>query len=176
MGLPSKLKAGAFTVIAVVVLVVLATTLSNFISSPWYVVESRSMEPVLHVGDLVMAVPVSPEEISAGPQGDIIIYQPPVGKPIIHRVIDKAYIDGTWFFLTKGDNNLLPDQDPYNPYTWVSEDRVIAKMLFSIPLVGFPFLESVKPFTETVLIVALAYLIFTSLSPSRGKSAKKSRR
>ena len=162
-----KVKAAIATLLVIALVLVVASLVPSVIPPPWYVVASRSMEPTLHVGDLVIAFPANPADIREGPHGDIIIYRSPDGKLIIHRVVDKVQIAGSWRFLTKGDNNPYPDQEPLNPSTWVPEDRVLAKMVFAIPLVGYPFLESVKPFTEAVLIIALAFLLYSSFSKEK---------
>jgi signal peptidase len=70
------------------------------------VVEGSSMEPLFHTGDLVVLVKSPPEEISVG---DIVVYRSG-GKFVIHRVVYK-YVGpgGETCFVTKGDNNVLPD-------------------------------------------------------------------
>mgnify|MGYP001770629717 CR=1 FL=1 len=66
-------------------------------------VEGRSMEPLLHTGDLVILVRKS--EINVG---DIVVYKSG-SKYIIHRVIDKYEVNGYYCYVTKGDGNILPD-------------------------------------------------------------------
>ncbi len=72
-------------------------------------VEGRSMEPLLHTGDLVILVKKDPLNINVG---DIIVYRSGA-KFVIHRVIHKYEVDGRHCFVTKGDNNWSPDMgDP----------------------------------------------------------------
>lgn len=68
-----------------------------------YTVQSRSMEPTLHVGQTVLVVPYS-----AAPRvGDIVLIEHPEhSAPVIHRL---AIIDGT-MVQTKGDANRLYDR------------------------------------------------------------------
>lgn len=70
------------------------------------IVEGRSMEPLFHTGDLVVLLPVDEGSVAVG---DIVVYEKS-GRFIIHRVI---YIyespSGELCFVTKGDNNPVPD-------------------------------------------------------------------
>ena len=92
-----------------------------------YVITSRSMEPTLNIGDLVIREDKDPEDIVADEEnGDILILRGPdyfydkgfdpvfwgnleEGTPIIHRAIDKKKIGDKWYFKTKGDNNKAAD-------------------------------------------------------------------
>ena len=92
-----------------------------------FVITSRSMEPTLNVGDLVIRGDKDPEDIKVGEEdGDILILRGPdyfyekgfdpifwgnleEGTPIIHRAIDNKKIGDKWYFKTKGDNNLVAD-------------------------------------------------------------------
>jgi len=69
-------------------------------SVPLAVVSSWSMEPTLHVGDLVIV-----QGQSHYKPGDIVVYT--TGKAlVVHRIV-KQLEDGT--FLTKGDANVFAD-------------------------------------------------------------------
>jgi len=92
-----------------------------------FVISSRSMEPTLNVGDLVIRGDKEPEDIEVGEEdGDILILRGPdyfydkgfdpifwgnleEGTPIIHRALDKKKIGDKWYFKTKGDNSLVAD-------------------------------------------------------------------
>ena len=92
---------------ALIALAVVAGYLAAlYAGSGFAVVEGVSMEPLFHTGDLVVLVKKSPEEIEVG---DIVVYKSG-GKYVIHRVVYK-YVgpSGDVCFVTKGDNNLLPD-------------------------------------------------------------------
>ena len=71
---------------------------------------------------------------------------------IIHRVVDKKQMNGTWFFLTKGDNNVLIDGSiiclnksedcsvfEYNASNgvYIPETAIESVMLFKIPFIGY---------------------------------------
>ena len=96
-------------------------------SVPIVSIASDSMVPRLHRGDL--AVAMKPENLKVG---DIIIYSadcPYLPKEdIIHRIIEIK--NDT--FITKGDHNLVPDPCP------VRKDQVKAKVVFAVPLLGWP--------------------------------------
>jgi signal peptidase len=66
-------------------------------------VEGRSMEPLLHTGDLVVLVKRS--DISVG---DIVVYSSG-SKYVIHRVVGKYEVNGYYCYIVKGDNNVIPD-------------------------------------------------------------------
>ncbi|MCE4611342.1 MAG: signal peptidase I [Desulfurococcales archaeon] len=70
------------------------------------VVEGTSMEPLFHTGDLVALWKKPPQDIEVG---DIVVFRSG-SKHVIHRVVYK-YVgpNGEYCFVTKGDNNVLPD-------------------------------------------------------------------
>jgi signal peptidase len=74
---------------------------------------SGSMEPVYHVGSLVVFRPVDPQTVQVG---DIISFKlPGLKTPICHRVIDIVHDGSSIYFQTKGDANEEPDQDRVLP-------------------------------------------------------------
>lgn len=88
---------------------------------PMVSVVSGSMEPNLHVGDLMI---VSKADYKVG---DIAIYMRD-GMTIIHRIIE-IRSEG---FVFKGDNNPRPDPEV------VPRERVLGKVRLAIPLLGYP--------------------------------------
>lgn len=90
-------------------------------SQPLRVVSSGSMEPTLHVGDLLI---VNGEKNLR--LGDIAIYNS--NKPIVHRVV--AATEHGYIF--KGDNNRLPD-----PYV-VAPEQIEGKVVFKIHYILYP--------------------------------------
>ncbi|MCX8185592.1 MAG: signal peptidase I [Sulfolobales archaeon] len=101
-------------------------------------VEGPSMEPLFQTGDLVIIVKSA--EIGVG---DIIIYKKKVGDGfIIHRVIDVYIIRGEQYYVTKGDNNALPDYQEFE-VVGVPASRIVGKVLevndypVKIPIVGY---------------------------------------
>ncbi|QOJ78336.1 signal peptidase I [Infirmifilum lucidum] len=87
---------------------------------PLAVVSSWSMEPTLHVGDIVIVV--GSESYSVG---DIVVYESPSGL-IVHRIVG---IVGD-AYVTKGDANPFPDS------THPSLTSIKGKVVFVIPYIG----------------------------------------
>lgn len=130
------------TLIALLVLAVNARIILVYVTGvnvPMAVVDGYSMCPSLREGDLVLGV--KPEHVE---KGDIIIYRSLHGdKLIIHRVIRVIVVDGRRYYVTKGDNNPIPDYAEFGGSPGIPEDRVEAKVLeingaaFKIPYIGY---------------------------------------
>ena len=91
-------------------------------------IASGSMEPKLHIGDLVFIKKCNANDVKID---DIIEYQRN-DFSVIHRVIDKYQKDGVTFFITKGDNNSNKDSDP------ISEVYLKGKVIGRIPYLAMP--------------------------------------
>jgi signal peptidase I len=116
---------------------------------------SHPFEQTLHVGDIIIIQSVNPEELSTDyPNSDIIVYQNPnlrgnpEATPIVHRIVAKYQVNGTWYFQTKGDGNgvnwpTTPTTSEYDSHTlWstgegVPEDLVLGKVVMRIPYFGW---------------------------------------
>jgi len=126
---------------------------------PIGVVSSDSMEPNLKRGDYVICIGVRAEDIEVG---DIIIFDLPHKSNIVHRVINKMKdSDGSWRFLTKGDNNSKPDEEPYDIKTWVREENIIGKVIFKIPYIGWITLIARENPIIPLIIFLLILIIIT---------------
>ncbi len=99
-------------------------------------IASGSMKPEINIGDLTLIQKCSAKDVEVN---DIIEYQRR-DYSVVHRVVNKYQVDGTTFFITKGDNNSNEDIDP------VREDKVLGKVIFKIPYVAWPtiWLESLS--------------------------------
>ncbi|MEZ0290203.1 MAG: signal peptidase I [Sulfolobales archaeon] len=105
------------------------------------VVEGHSMEPTLNTGDVVFIIPVSsPRDITAG---DVIVFKRLSGELVIHRVIGVRVVDGVYYYITKGDNNPLPDPPNISGEPGIRYDYVVGKIysigngrVFKIPYIG----------------------------------------
>ncbi len=172
-----KMKGFVIPVLVLVVIMVSITFASRAISGtnlPFAAVESGSMEPNMPTGSLLFIQYVSGEDLVAGaePTGDVVIfhtsdvsvtdyffftvYEP---TPISHRAIMKTMINGTYYVLTKGDNNYGYDQPPTDPSKWVPETRIIGKVTFFIPYIGYPFLWFKNPLVVAGVVLILIILI-----------------
>lgn len=119
-----------------------------------YVVMSSSMEPVFGPG----AVCFIDRKDTAPQKGDIIAYS--LSEELItHRVID---VDADGNYITKGDNNDVPDLAPVTPA------QVVGKNIFWIPYFGYFIVWIQKPIGYISFIVLIvAYIIFSRIVLSR---------
>ena len=116
------------------------------------VVMSSSMEPNLHVNDLVFVQEKDDYQVD-----DIIVFQEG-NLMVIHRVI--MIDDGAGTVTTKGDANNAPD-DP------IETDRIKGKMVFRIPFIGI-IVKYIKTVPGTLLILFLAiFLLYRSRQKER---------
>lgn len=107
------------------------------------VVVSGSMEPVFYRGDIVAVEKTDffgIQEFDANDVkvGDIIVYDATwYNQPVIHRVINETQVNGTTYYLIKGDNNDKPD-----PY-WITSKQIKQRVLkigdnpVVIPKIGY---------------------------------------
>lgn len=100
-----------------------------------YIITGRSMQGTIDLGSVVVArpVPVSTLEV-----GDIIVYRPPassgVNRVITHRIASiEASVPGAAVMRTKGDANATAD-----PWTFTLDRSEQARVMFHIPVLGFP--------------------------------------
>ncbi|MDD1664414.1 MAG: S26 family signal peptidase [Methanomicrobiales archaeon] len=168
-------------------------------------VESESMLPNMHVNDLVFVVQKdrfgelqtyesggNTGYLKFGDYGDVIIYRPNGASnihPIIHRAI--AFHDTEWYasnpvfpnfqdphagYLTRGDNNLRPDQQSsitgIGPIQPVKAEWIIGKALFSVPLLGYPTLHYPE-FAAVVILLLIIHEVYVSRSEEEEKKEKK---
>jgi len=95
-----------------------------------YVVLTASMTPAIAPGDVVVVDSVPARDVTVG---DVIVFEQRAGDPIpiTHRVIavDRP-ADAPPEFRTKGDANEDADLTPVTP------DRLVGRVMFTIPLIG----------------------------------------
>ena len=132
---------------------------------------TNSMVPTYPPGTLVIVRPVDTTDIRIG---DSITYQIRSGQPevITHRVVSIASAGGTSTFITKGDNNDLPDSTPVVP------DQVMGTVWYSVPWVGY--LNSAVGANRDWIVPALAVVLFLfagySIASGVAESARTRRR
>ncbi|MGC8953921.1 MAG: signal peptidase I [Desulfurococcus sp.] len=123
--------------LTLIALVALPIILNGF--SPLAVVKGYSMLPTLREGDIVIVQKATPEAIRPG---DVIIYSTG-GKLIIHRVIKVVIRNGEYYYVTKGDNNSLPDFMYFENNIGIPYNRVLGKVvsindyIVKIPYLGY---------------------------------------
>lgn len=123
-----------------------------------YTIISGSMEPTIHVYDVVVNTAVTnPEDIKVG---DVITFISTSyiseGLTITHRVQDIKIVNGNYEFVTKGDNNPVADGST------AKFDNVIGKVKFKIPQLGrIQFLVASKAgWFLVVLLPAMGVIIY----------------
>jgi len=132
--------------ILVIVLIITLVLLVKFnarmlfgVEAPIVVIEGRSMLPLFYTGDIVFIKHVPPQDIHVG---DIIVYKAYEGNYIVHRVIEVRIVDGKYYYVTKGDNNALPDYFEFGDLPGIPYDRVVGVVVtvngipLKIPIVG----------------------------------------
>jgi len=131
----------------------------------YIIVVGNSMEPTFYGGDFALAKKSNDYFL-----GDIITFEQH-NAMVIHRIVDKKE-EG---FVTKGDNK--PKHDPWI----VKEDKVVGKVLFSIPLFG-SFISLMKNHFIFVFSILAALTIISimpeekKLSPSEARKKEREKR
>ena len=114
-------------IVAYVIIILLALVLAQHLN----VVVSGSMEPEFYRLDIVVVEKANlfglgiqefdPNDVQVG---DIVVYNAEwVDEAVIHRVINITEINGSTYFVIKGDNNDVPD-----PY-YVSPDQITDRVV-----------------------------------------------
>ncbi len=123
-----------------------------------YTIISGSMEPTIHVYDVVFDVaPKSPQDIKVG---DVITFTSTSsisqGLLVTHRVQDIKIVNGKYEYVTKGDYNPTADSS-----TAKYED-IIGKVAFKIPQLGRVqfFVSSKAGWFFVVLLPAMGVIVY----------------
>ena len=150
--------------------------------TPITVVEGNSMIPTLSQGDIIfLRKPQNLGDIQNGSHtaktGDILVfYSSSLGFLVIHRVIDKKFEAGKWYFNTQGDNDGAPDNLDLYGYggDYLPEDYVKGVMVGRIPWIGNIgiFLRD-SGIGIFLIIIILAYLIISSVFDSKSSKSDK---
>ena len=127
---------------------------------PLAIVEGYSMWPTYDNGDILFVVGASPSDLKVG---DVIIYRKYDGALVVHRIVDKSFVNGKWVFRTQGDNN--PHPDPYPVWEDQVAGRVEAKL---IPKVGVVF-KALMPYKYAILCLLVIVAVILAMWPSDKK-------
>lgn len=138
--------------IAVVVFLAGMTLLSTFntkLTTNLFVVQSGSMQPTISVGSLVV---VKKDDNYAN--GDIITFFgskvktiPPQGLTT-HRIVEVKKIALGEEYVTRGDANNATDSSK------VRKEQIVGKVIFTIPLLGYP-IAFTKTLPGLILIIVI---------------------
>ncbi len=122
-----------------------------------YVLTGGSMEPTMHRGSLVFDRVTPVEDLVVG---DVITYVPPgESRPLSHRItsVTRDRTNGL-VFTSMGDANEAGD-----PWKFTLDDRVQAKVVFTVPWAGYPLWVLGSPLSRLLLIggPAMAIAVLT---------------
>lgn len=136
---------------------------------PLAYVPSKSMEPTLKVGDLVVIKGIPPNEIK---EGSIIVFYVPghYGEDeyrIVHRVVKIVNLETGLGFETKGDNNPISD---YYRWGYIPASYVVGVVVYKIPYVGYAALGVRKPLGILIISILIVMLLFSELFEAKKKS------
>lgn len=131
----------------------IAFTRANFnrLDLHGFIVQSRSMEPVLSPGSLVIVKP----KPSYSP-GDVVTFtlkDNPDKNPTTHRIFKIINWHGQTMFATKGDANTIVDNQ------LISQDEIVGKTIYRIPYLGMFIYVSQTKIGSFVYIILPAVII-----------------
>ena len=119
--------------VALVPLIILVTTLVYFTSGYFrlwtIVIASGSMQPQIYKGDAVIID--TKFDYKKLKKGQIIAYEHG-GVIIVHRIVNKAVVDNSYYYVTKGDANQEEDN------LIITKDKIVGVVNHKIPYVGLP--------------------------------------
>lgn len=160
----SKIISKIFTVVifAIVILVIV-----SIVPIPGnykiLVVQSGSMEPAIKTGSVVIVKPFDDYR-----SGEVITFGG-VNKKITttHRIVDLEVVSGEIYYITKGDANNAEDTNK------VSKDKVIGKVLLSVPYVGYAVAAAKEPAGFVILVIVPCAIIILEEIGKIWKEVKK---
>lgn len=163
---------GAFLVMVVAV-AVLVIALPAIVGGSALTVLTNSMSPKFPPGTLIIIKPTPIAEIRVG---DVLTYQIRSGDPsvISHRVVTRSVnLEGETTFITKGDNNDLPDAKP------IQEVQVKGTLWYAIPYLGYvnnavngETRPLVTPIIAGLLFAYAVYTVISSIAARRKRLAQ----
>lgn len=132
----------AFIVIGFFVVLTVLSNISLFGGYRLYVVQSGSMEPTIHIGDIIFI-----KSQSGYLKGDAVTFNTNDNRIVTHRIV-KVSDEGT--YATKGDANRDEDSD------LIANEQIMGKVTFVIPKMGYltQFTRSLPGLIVLILIPA----------------------
>ncbi len=114
---------------------------------------SGSMEPTLHIGDMIIIKETNSEELKTN---DIITFMEE-GSAVTHRIVEIVYEDGKISYKTKGDANNANDSE------LVKAENIQGKYVGKIGKIG-GLITKAKNTTTLVIIVIIIYFVYSIIS------------
>lgn len=127
-------------------------------------VQSGSMEPGIKTGSVVVVQPVADYE-----KGDVITFKDAT-KPkitVTHRIFEATESAGKTAYITKGDANKSSDTVP------VSKDRILGKVVLSLPFLGYPIdFAKTREGLIILIIIPAVVIIYSELMNIKKESIR----
>ncbi len=134
---------------------------------------AHPFDRTLSIGDIIIVQGVNPKDLNTNyPNSDIIVFHSPYdyGMLIVHRIIGTEVVNGTTYYLTKGDGNGYPDTWPQTPTQgldpWdyssppgVPASYIVGRVVMRIPLLGWVTLFMRDNAWGLPVIIALIMLL-----------------
>jgi signal peptidase I len=151
----------------------------------------------LHIGDLIFIQKLNAEDYNANyPNSDIIVYENPnlqsnVGTtPIVHRIVAKYQVNGTWYFQTKGDGNGVhwPANVSSSQYDsnmlWnsgqgVPQEHILGKVVMRVPYFGWITLLmrntswALPVIVALIMILVIAEFVIPAIKPKKKETTEE---
>ena len=133
-----------------------------------YTILSGSMEPNYHVGALVYVKETPQEELK---EKDTISFYISDNTIATHRIIEVVEDEGKTYYRTQGDANEMEDAS-LTPY-----EKVIGKVIFSIPLLGYlsSFIQQ-PPGNFVAIAVGLILIVIVFILDSLTETKKEDKK
>lgn len=125
--------------------------------APVVIVESTSMLPTLNEGDMLFLQ--GRKDKSKIEIDEIIVFYNPNHPPpeqIVHRVFDIKIIGGELYFITKGDNNPVPDFSP------VPQENIIGIVKGKIPTLLSYYILFIDNLVVKITMLGLLFVFVIS--------------
>ncbi len=125
----TAISAGLLIIVCGLLVVTVGVPIAT--GSDTYAVLTRSMEPGLPPGTLLVVRPTAAADLHIG---DVVTYQLYSGKPdvVTHRIVRvEASSDGTRRYVTRGDANAVVDASP------VRAEQVRGRVWYAVPGIGW---------------------------------------
>jgi signal peptidase len=167
----------AALLILVAAMAILVVAIPAVVHGSALTVLTNSMAPKLPPGTLLVIKPTPIDDIHVG---QVMTYQIKSGSPAVisHRVVQRSVSsNGVTTFITKGDNNSLPDPLP------VQQLQVKGTLWYAIPYLGWVnnavngnSRPLIVPIVAGLLFAYAAYTVVASVIASRKKRRLKRER
>lgn len=130
------------------------------------IVQSGSMEPAIKTGSVVVVKPAENYKT-----GDIITFEDKgKDRTTTHRVADVEVVSGQTYYITQGDANNAEDSSK------VSENKVVGKVLTSVPYAGYILAFAKEPIGFVLLVIVPCAIIILEEIGKIYKEIKKGKK